>query len=97
MGCSFEVEELVSGRKFSCSSGQSVLKAMELSGCQCIPVGCRGGGCGLCKVVVVAGDYECGKMSKRYVTEESQARGEVLACRVYPLSHMVVRACPAGK
>lgn len=95
MSQSFDVQELFSGRTFSCRAGQSLLQGMENSAGQCIPVGCRGGGCGRCKVVVVAGDYQCGKMSKRYVSAQSMAKGEVLACRVYPLSAMVVRTCQA--
>ena len=43
----FEMTELVRGLRFNCASDNSLLKAMELAGKRCIPVGCRGGGCGL--------------------------------------------------
>lgn len=94
MGHVFEVTEQRSGIRFRCEPGQSVLKAMEQQGLKCVPVGCRGGGCGFCKVTVLSGDYECGKMSKVHVTPESKACGEVLACRIYPLSNLTIECRP---
>jgi len=94
MSHAFEVTEQRSGIRFHCEPGQSVLKAMEQQGLKCAPVGCRGGGCGFCKVIVLSGDYECGKMSKVHVTPESRACGEVLACRIYPLSNLTIECRP---
>ncbi|WP_338038006.1 2Fe-2S iron-sulfur cluster-binding protein [Marinobacter salexigens] len=67
---------------------------MESQGLKCVPVGCRGGGCGFCKVTVLSGDYECGKMSRVHAPEEAQAKGEVLACRIYPLTDLIVECRP---
>lgn len=91
----YEIVELVKGQHFSCQRDQSLLKAMEQAGKRCIPVGCRGGGCGLCKVQIRSGEFDCGPMSKKHVDEESRHCGQVLACRVYPLSNLTFEYRPA--
>lgn len=90
----FQITEQCSGQSFRCKPGQSVLKAMEQQGLKCVPVGCRGGGCGFCKVTVLSGDYECGKMSRVHVPPEALEQGEVLACRVYPLTNLIIECRP---
>jgi ferredoxin len=72
-----------SDQSFSCSDRQNVLNAMEQLGRRGIPVGCRGGGCGVCKVQVLEGDYRTDKMSKACVSEQEQAEGQALACKLY--------------
>ncbi|SFL81130.1 2Fe-2S iron-sulfur cluster-binding protein [Marinobacter zhejiangensis] len=91
-----QVFNRTTGDRFSCEEGQSVLKAMEHSGLRCVPVGCRGGGCGFCKVTVLNGEFQCGKMSKVHVSPECRKRGEVLACRVYPLTDLTIECRPQG-
>ena len=73
-----------SGEDYLCAPDQNLLRGMEVLGRRGIPVGCRGGGCGVCKVRITAGEYEARKMSKSCVSEEELAQGVVLACRVYP-------------
>ncbi|HBC35856.1 MAG TPA: ferredoxin [Marinobacter adhaerens] len=90
----FQVSNRTTGDHFSCQEGQSVLKAMELAGKKCVPVGCRGGGCGFCKIRIVEGDFECGKMSKAHVPPEAIDKGEVLACRIYPLTDLIIECVP---
>ncbi|WP_411888108.1 2Fe-2S iron-sulfur cluster-binding protein [Hydrocarboniphaga effusa] len=68
----------------TCSSGQNVLAGMEQLGRKGIPVGCRGGGCGVCKVRVLTGEYETGRMSRACVNQEEQDEGIALACKLYP-------------
>ncbi len=90
----FDVFNRSTGDHFSCDDEQSVLKAMELVGKKCVPVGCRGGGCGYCKIRVVEGDFQCGKMSKAHCSDEAREHGEVLACRIYPRSDLVIECMP---
>lgn len=89
----FEITEQFSGKRFQCADGHSVLQAMERQGQRCLPVGCRNGGCGLCKVRVLQGEYLCGPMSSRHAPAAARAVGEVLACRVYPLSDLTIERC----
>ncbi len=77
---------------FLCSAEQQVLLAMEQSGMQSIDVGCRGGGCGMCKVRVLEGQYRTLKMSAAHVSEEEQKQGFALACRLLPDSHLVIES-----
>lgn len=90
----FQITNRTTGDSFTCPEGQSVLKAMEQQGFKCVPVGCRGGGCGYCKIRVIAGDFECGKMSKVHVPPEAIEKGEVLACRIYPLTNLTIECLP---
>jgi ferredoxin len=39
-----------------------------------VPVGCRGGGCGVCRVQVLSGGYESKRMSRRFVTDDDARR-----------------------
>lgn len=86
----YEVCEVLSGQSFRCAEGQSVLQAMEAQGKRCVPVGCRGGGCGLCKVRVLGGDYRRGRMSCRHVPPELASQGLALACQVFPQSDLSI-------
>ena len=90
-----------SGERFQSVDGMSVLAAMEQARCRGIPVGCRNGGCGACKVRVTSGQYRTGKMSRAVVSVADEAQGCVLACKTYPQSDLGVEALgrvlqPAG-
>lgn len=67
-----------------------MLIAMEEAGRRDIFVGCRGGGCGVCKVKVVSGKYRTAKMSRLKVSENEEVAGYALACRLYPLQDLVI-------
>lgn len=92
---SYRVTEVGSGISFSCGAEQSVLQAMEQQQRHCVPVGCRGGGCGLCKVRVLSGEFACGRMSARHVPDAAKAAGQVLACRLFPRSDLAIERTPA--
>ncbi|MBJ7552556.1 2Fe-2S iron-sulfur cluster-binding protein [Marinomonas ostreistagni] len=53
-------------------------------------VGCRGGGCGVCKCRVVKGEFFAKAMSKSHISQEEREQGVVLACRVFPVTPMHV-------
>jgi ferredoxin len=56
-----------------------------------LPVGCRRGGCGICRVRVLSGEYDSGPMSRSCVSAEDEATGVVLACCIYPRSDLSLR------
>ncbi len=91
MSQTFQITETASGQRFACSDEQNVLAAMERQARRCIPVGCRGGGCGLCKVQVVSGEFDCGRMSRRHVNAIDREQGLVLACRLFPRSDLAIQ------
>lgn len=72
-----------SGEQFACDGQESLLRAMEALGRRGIPVGCRGGGCGVCKVRVTDGAYHTRKMSRACLSTAEEEAGVVLACRVF--------------
>ena len=90
MGQTFRITETASGKSFACADQQNVLAAMEQQYQRCIPVGCRGGGCGLCKVQVLSGEFDCGRMSRRHVNAIDREQGLVLACRLFPRSDLAI-------
>ncbi len=75
---------------FDVRSGERVLHEMIRGGRHLIDVGCRGGGCGVCRVRVISGEYTTRRMSAKHVTEAEQAEGLALACRLIPSSDVVV-------
>lgn len=74
------------GSSYRCTEARTLLDGMESLGRKGIPVGCRGGGCGVCKVQIVSGSYTKRVMSRAHVSAEEEASGCVLACRVKPTS-----------
>ena len=83
----------------SASSEERVLVALEraqgfgrLTGMpRKLPVGCRRGGCGVCRMRVLDGDYRVTPMSRAHVGVADEAEGVVLACAIYALTDLTLR------
>jgi len=75
---------------FDCPEGQTVLIAMTRKGRTCLPVGCCAGGCGICKVKVLKGEYATKVMSRAKVSIEEETKGIALACRILPASDLTL-------
>ena len=77
---------------FECEPDQNVLAAMGRLGRKGIPVGCRGGGCGICRVQVVGESlYRTLKMSRAQVSIDDEAAGVALACKLIPESDLTLK------
>ncbi len=84
------------GESYPCATTESLLQGMLRLGRRGIPVGCVGGGCGVCKVRIVEGDVtRLGPVSRAHVSVEEEASGCTLACRVAPATP--VRLVVVGK
>jgi ferredoxin len=92
---SFQITIEGTGEQYACGESKHVLAGMQQLGKKGIPVGCRSGGCGVCKVQVLEGDYTSKKMSRDHVTAEEESNGVVLACRIFPQSD--IRLSVIGK
>ncbi len=80
---------LPDGGSFPCRSDESVLEAMRRLNGAPISSGCFGGGCGVCAMQIVSGEYYIfHPMSRAHITREQQAQGQVLLCCVKPLSDL---------
>ena len=91
----FEVTIINTGERFGCRSDQSLLAAMEQLRRKGIPVGCRNGGCGVCKVRVVRGSYGAAKMSRAVLSQAEADAACTLACKTYPTTAMAVEVVGA--
>lgn len=89
---SFEIFVSNVNEHFSCDSLSSLLGGVERQRLKAIKVGCRGGGCGFCKIKIISGDYEQKKMSKKHITDEDEKNGFALSCRIFPRSDMEIEA-----
>lgn len=87
----YEITIEDTGESYSCDEKETVLLGMTRIGQKGIPVGCCGGGCGVCKIEIAAGEYTCKAMSREHVTIEEQEARIALACRVLPRSHLIIR------
>lgn len=85
------------GESFRCLDERSVLAGMEALGKKGIPVGCRQGGCGVCKVHVLDGSFSRRVMSRAHISAEEEAAGCVLSCRIKPTSDLRVRVIGSMK
>lgn len=80
------------GEFYTCDEGESILKGMTRLRQKGIPVGCCGGGCGVCKVQILQGNYSCKVMSRQHVSkDEERLQRRALACRVLPRSDLTIR------
>ena len=79
-------------QEFLCREGESLLNGMDYQRNKAIKIGCRGGGCGICKIKINRGEYDAKKMSIKHVTQEEREQGFALSCRVYPTSDMTIEA-----
>ena len=76
---------------FPCSQNQHLLKGMLSLGKRGIPSGCHGGGCGVCKVRITAGEFETLSMSREHISADDETDGIVLACRTFPRSDISLK------
>ena len=81
--------------EFFCSGREHVFNAMRRAGIRGLPNGCGGGGCGVCKVQVIAGSAHARRMSCAHITREDLRQNIVLACCITPDSDMELQFCGA--
>ena len=62
-----------------------------------LPIGCRRGGCGICRARVLKGNYRSEAMSQEHVPPEDRDVGIVLCCSIFALSDITLRLEPAPK
>ena len=70
--------------------GETVLEGLYRNG-YAFRVGCRRGGCGICKVDLVAGEVEYNRtVADTVLTDEERAAGTCLTCRAVPVTDLTV-------
>ena len=80
----------------TCGLDETVLAAILRSGAS-VMFGCRGGGCGTCKMRLVSGQLDHGRCSAAVLPEEEKDSGWFLSCQARPLSDLTVDLTAANK
>lgn len=86
----FQISIQGSDKIVTCQENEPLLIALARQGYLKVPVGCRQGGCGVCKIRVVEGEFETGKMSVKHVTEAERECNHTLACKTFPKSDLTI-------
>ncbi|MCY0964748.1 2Fe-2S iron-sulfur cluster-binding protein [Parathalassolituus penaei] len=73
----------------------NLLVSMERANQSHVLVGCRGGGCGKCRIQVLEGDYQSKKMSRAHIHPGEPEQGIVLACRIFARSDLTIQPLAA--
>jgi ferredoxin len=59
--------------------------------------GCRGGGCGTCKMRLISGRVAYGRCSAAVLPEAEKRAGAFLSCQARPLSDLTVELTTANR
>ena len=84
------------GDTVACRRGAPALSALSRSGAK-VAFGCRGGGCGTCKMRLISGRVEHGRCSAAVLLEEEKANGSFLSCQARALSDLTVELTATNK
>jgi ferredoxin len=84
------------GDTVPCSSEETVLAAILGSGAS-VMFGCRGGGCGTCKMRVISGQVAHGRCSAAVLPEEEKTSGWFLSCQAHALTDLTIELTAANK
>ncbi len=87
---SYQIRLTETDETYVCKAGESILHGMARLGKKGIPLGCRGGGCGVCKIQVLEGEYSSRAMSKCHISEAERENHFALACRIYPQTDLEI-------
>jgi ferredoxin len=84
------------GNAVPCRPDETVLAAILRSGAS-VMYGCRGGGCGTCKMRVISGHIEHGRCSAAVLPEEEKESGWFLSCQARALTDLTIDLTAANK
>src|SRR4029434_6277126 len=72
-----------------CRPDEAVLTAILRCGARVV-FGCRGGGCGTCKMRLISGQVEHGRCSVAVLSHQEKQAGFFLSCQARALSELTV-------
>jgi ferredoxin len=84
------------GESVVCRPDETVLSAILRSGASVL-FGCRGGGCGACKMRLIAGEVDHGRCSAAVLSADEKRRGSFLSCQARPLGDLTVELTAANR
>ena len=92
----YRISFLPLGDTVVCRTNETVLSSILRSGAK-VGFGCRGGGCGTCKMRLVWGQVDYGRCSAAVLPDEDKRDGLFLSCQARPLSDLTVRLTATNK
>lgn len=85
-----EVTVLPDGLRVVAEEEETLLRALSKAGLR-YRVGCRRGGCGICKVQLVVGEVAYERpIAPTVLTDDERVEGICLSCRAVPLTNVVI-------
>jgi CDP-4-dehydro-6-deoxyglucose reductase len=85
-----EVTIMPDGIRVTAAEAETLLRAMSRAGLQ-YRVGCKRGGCGICKVQLVLGEVTYERpIAGNVLTDDERVEGICLSCRAVPLTNIVI-------
>jgi CDP-4-dehydro-6-deoxyglucose reductase len=84
------------GGAVACGAEETVLAAILRAGAS-VMFGCRGGGCGTCKMRLTSGQIEHGRCSAAVLPAEEKTRGWFLSCQARPLCDLTIELSAANR
>ena len=84
------------GDTLPCRSDETVLAAILGSGASVV-FGCRGGGCGACRMRLASGRVEHGCSSTAVLPDQDRAAGWFLSCQARALGDLTIELTAANK
>lgn len=88
----YKILDVINNQEFNCSKDEALLTSMKRQHKGPIQYGCGGGGCGVCKIQVIEGEYHIFKnMSKAHINQQDLENNIVLSCCIKPLSNLKIK------
>ncbi len=85
-----DVTVLPDGIRVPAAAGETVLAALGRAGLR-YRIGCRRGGCGVCKLQLVAGEVRYERpVADSVLSDDEKVQGICLSCRAVPITNVLV-------
>jgi ferredoxin len=85
-----EVTVLPDGVRIPAADGETVLAALGRAGLR-YRIGCRRGGCGICKLQLLAGEVRYERpIAESVLSDDERVEGICLSCRAVPITNVLV-------
>jgi CDP-4-dehydro-6-deoxyglucose reductase len=84
------VTVLPDGVRISAADGETVLAALGRAGLR-YRIGCRRGGCGICKLQLIGGEVRYEKpVAESVLSDDEKVEGICLSCRAVPITNVII-------
>jgi len=85
-----EVTVLPDGVRVSAVEGETLLAALARAGLR-YRIGCRRGGCGICKLQLVLGEVRYERtVAETVLSDDEKVAGICLSCRAVPITNVII-------